>query len=80
MTTETTAVVPAGRGRRVPAVPWLRDDCGASTLEAAILAPVLLLLIGMAVVAMRIQVADQAVESAASPMISSSGSPLPCSS
>ncbi|HEY7173717.1 MAG TPA: TadE/TadG family type IV pilus assembly protein, partial [Micromonosporaceae bacterium] len=40
-------------------------DRGASTLEMAILAPVLLMMIGMAVVAMRIQVADQAVEAAA---------------
>jgi Flp pilus assembly protein TadG len=40
-------------------------DRGASTLEMAILAPGLLLIIGMAIVAMRIEVADQAVEAAA---------------
>ena len=43
----------------------VRRDRGASTLEAAILAPVLLMLIGVAVVSMRIEVAAQAVESAA---------------
>lgn len=40
-------------------------DRGASTLEAAILAPVLLMLIAVAVISMRIEVAAQAVESAA---------------
>ncbi|HEU0239146.1 MAG TPA: TadE/TadG family type IV pilus assembly protein [Micromonosporaceae bacterium] len=48
---------PAARRRRV--------DRGASTLEAAILTPALLLIIGLAIVAMRISVADQAVEAAA---------------
>jgi Flp pilus assembly protein TadG len=52
------------RRRRSVSSP-LRRDSGASTLEAAILAPVLLMLIGVAVVAMRIEVAGQAVESAA---------------
>ena len=57
----------ARRHRRLAGsvVPWLRRDQGASALEAAILAPVLLMLIGVAVVSMRIEVAEQAVESAA---------------
>jgi Flp pilus assembly protein TadG len=53
----------ASRVERVTRV-W-RSDRGASAIEAAILAPVLLMLIGLAVVAMRIEVASQAVEAAA---------------
>jgi Flp pilus assembly protein TadG len=50
--------------RRCSLIRRVRDR-GASTLEMAILAPGLLLIIGMAIVAMRIEVADQAVEAAA---------------
>lgn len=59
-------VAPA-RGDRAAStmVASVHDDRGASTLEAAILAPVLLMLIGVAVISMRIEVAAQAVESAA---------------
>jgi Flp pilus assembly protein TadG len=57
---------PSHRRRRRPTVvARARGDRGASTLEAAILAPVLLMLIAVAVMSMRIEVAAQAVESAA---------------
>ena len=59
----TVPTVPRRHWRSAVAV--LRRDRGASTLEAAILAPVLIMLIGVAVVSMRIEVASQAVESAA---------------
>lgn len=52
------------RGASTVAAPMCGDR-GASTLEAAILAPVLLMLIAVAVISMRIEVAAQAVESAA---------------
>jgi Flp pilus assembly protein TadG len=55
----------ARRRRRRRALIWLRRDLGASAIEAAILAPVLLMLIGVAVMSMRLEVAAQAVESAA---------------
>jgi Flp pilus assembly protein TadG len=43
---------------------WPRDD-GASAVEVAILAPALLLLISLAIVAMRIEVAGEAVDASA---------------
>lgn len=45
-------------------VRWRRDD-GTSAIEAAILAPALLALLGLAIVAMRIEVAGASVESSA---------------
>jgi Flp pilus assembly protein TadG len=44
---------------------WWRRDDGVSAVEAAILAPALLLVLTFAIAAMRIEVASQAVESAA---------------
>ena len=55
----------ARRRRRHRALIWLCRDRGASAIEAAILAPVILMLIGVAVMSMRLEVASQAVESAA---------------
>ena len=52
------------RGHRQPVTVRVGGDRGASTLEAAILAPVVLMLIAVAVISMRIEVAAQAVESA----------------
>jgi Flp pilus assembly protein TadG len=63
MTTAMSAV--ASRAARNRSLLRRGRDRGASTLEVAILAPGLLLVIGMAIVAMRIEVADQAVEAAA---------------
>jgi Flp pilus assembly protein TadG len=61
----TTAPFRPRRRRPMSMARVARDDRGASTLEAAILAPVLLMLIAVAVISMRIEVAAQAVESAA---------------
>jgi len=44
---------------------WWRRDAGSSALEITVLAPVLLFIFAMAITAMRIEVADQAIESAA---------------
>ena len=69
MNADTTAAIPALRHRPTVVArvrgDRVRSDRGASTLEAAILAPVLLMLIAVAVISMRIEVAAQAVESAA---------------
>ena len=43
----------------------VRDDAGSMTLELAILTPAVLILLGLVVVAGRVQVADQAVDHAA---------------
>jgi Flp pilus assembly protein TadG len=43
---------------------WRRDD-GASAIEAVILAPALVLMISLAIVAMRIEVAGEAVDASA---------------
>ena len=64
MSAHTTAPLRRCRHRKT-VVARVRGDRGASTLEAAILAPVLLMLIAVAVISMRIEVAAQAVESAA---------------
>jgi Flp pilus assembly protein TadG len=45
--------------------PWPRGDEGVSALEAVILAPALLAMLALAIVVMRVEVARQAVESAA---------------
>lgn len=51
-------------GRAIPGDRW-RADRGAATLELAVLAPALLLMLGMALVAGRVVAAGSAVEQAA---------------